>query len=157
MHTPRDLTKKRDTARGIVLKDGCILLIDRIRPGMRYFSTPGGGIEINETAEQAVIREVMEETSINISIEQKVYIWREGLNEHHFFLCAYIDGEPMLSESAEEYDNGLDNQHIPRWVTMDEAIESSFGYWQPLKKQIIFDIENGFSDKLQIINGLEAA
>ncbi len=143
MTTNRDYNSRRDTARGIVIKDGRLLLIERFRPGMHYFSTPGGGIEQRETPEQAVERELMEETSIKVSVEREIYTWQEGPHTHHFFLCTYISGEPSLHHDAEEASNGPNNVHLPRWVDLEEAASLSFGYWEPLKDRLLKDIKEG--------------
>ncbi|MEI8328023.1 MAG: NUDIX domain-containing protein [Candidatus Taylorbacteria bacterium] len=67
-------TKTRATA--IVIRDGHALLIHR-KNEKEYFVFPGGGVEKGETPERAVIREVMEETSIEVRLvkllESKLY------------------------------------------------------------------------------------
>ncbi|MBN1857014.1 MAG: NUDIX hydrolase [Dehalococcoidia bacterium] len=53
----------RDRATAVVRRDGQLLLVrDR---GFRHFSLPGGGVQRGETPEQAVIRELAEETSLH--------------------------------------------------------------------------------------------
>ncbi len=57
-----DLYGKRDRATAVVRRDGLLLLVqDR---GFRQFSLPGGGLKAGETAEEAVIRELAEETGL---------------------------------------------------------------------------------------------
>lgn len=46
----------------VVLDDEALLVIDREKDGRRYLVLPGGGIEPGETAEQACLRELHEET-----------------------------------------------------------------------------------------------
>ena len=59
-YNPEGKIYTRPSARGIVVKDGKVLLnhVDRFD----NYEFPGGGIEPNETPEQAMIREVLEET-----------------------------------------------------------------------------------------------
>lgn len=53
----------RCTAKAIVVRDGCILLNRcRKRDGSVYYDLPGGGQHVYESMEQAVVREVLEET-----------------------------------------------------------------------------------------------
>jgi ADP-ribose pyrophosphatase YjhB (NUDIX family) len=61
MHDPSyDL---RDTATAVVRRDGLLLLVrDR---GFRQFSLPGGGLQRGETPEDAVMRELKEETGLS--------------------------------------------------------------------------------------------
>ena len=54
----------RKTARAILLKDDQILLMDRNKFARKYRALVGGKIEIGETPEQALRREVLEEASI---------------------------------------------------------------------------------------------
>lgn len=142
---------KRDTARGIVVKDGNLLLIDRTRPGMQYYSTPGGGIESGETPERAAKREMNEETSLELRIERKLFEWHEGIHVHHFYLFTYVSGIPCLREDAEENINDPHNMHTPRWVSIEEAAKGSFRYWEPVKEIIIQGAQHGFSENIKII------
>ncbi|TFH36315.1 MAG: NUDIX hydrolase [Dehalococcoidia bacterium] len=53
----------RDRATAVVWRDGLLLLVrDR---GFRQFSLPGGGLREGETAEEAVARELEEETGLS--------------------------------------------------------------------------------------------
>src|SRR5262245_63557443 len=55
---------------GAVVNDGRLLLVRRAsRRGRGNWQVPGGFIEPDETIEQAVIREVMEEASVTTEVE----------------------------------------------------------------------------------------
>lgn len=139
-----DYTTRRDTARAIIYKDGCILVIDRVRPDARYYSTPGGGIEPGETAASAVIREVFEETSLRVELGREVYIWKEGEHEHHFFVCTYISGSPKLHNLAEENYDLPGSSHTPMWVPIATIGPGTFGYWEPIREKILQGVIYGF-------------
>lgn len=56
----------------LIIEDGKILLIKRaehLTNGGKY-ATPGGYLDRDETAEQAVVREVMEETGYKVLVEE---------------------------------------------------------------------------------------
>jgi ADP-ribose pyrophosphatase YjhB (NUDIX family) len=56
---------------GAIMRDGHILLVrHRYADGYEYWGIPGGGRKADETEEQCVIREVKEETNLDIKIEQ---------------------------------------------------------------------------------------
>lgn len=44
------------------------------RTGDRYWVTPGGGIEDGESAEEAAVREVLEETAVHVTIDRLLYM-----------------------------------------------------------------------------------
>lgn len=62
----------RVSARGIIIKDDKILL-NEFGNG-EYYNVPGGGIEPGETARQAVVREVMEETGLEVSAGDLIFV-----------------------------------------------------------------------------------
>lgn len=57
-------TVSRPSARGIIIKDGKLAMIHSIK--YDYYKFPGGGIEKNEQKENALIREVLEETGLDV-------------------------------------------------------------------------------------------
>ena len=63
---------------------------------------PGGKVEINETFEQALVREIQEELDISIFINHKIGV--ENYKDAkinvllHYFLCTHIKGTIKLKE-----------------------------------------------------------
>jgi mutator protein MutT len=60
------------SARAIIVRDGAVALIERHRAGRHYFLFPGGKLEPGETPEQALAREVEEETGLVVRAAQLV-------------------------------------------------------------------------------------
>ena len=60
---------------GLIVKDHQILLIRHREhaTGRTYWVIPGGGIEAGETEQECVIREMMEETNLDVSIERLLF------------------------------------------------------------------------------------
>lgn len=134
------------TARAIVIHEDHILLIERWRGDQHYFSIPGGHIEPGETAKQAVVRELLEETTITIHVEREVFTLVGGDPEHHIFLAKYIDGHPQLaidSEEATENAKGEENNYEPKWVDISElpSIELAPSFTKLL---LLNALKNGF-------------
>ena len=50
----------------IIVNDSKVLLMHRKKEGREYWVFPGGGVEKDETSEQAAKREVLEETSLKV-------------------------------------------------------------------------------------------
>lgn len=142
----------RHTARGIVIKDGQILLMERWRSGSHYFSIPGGGVEPGETLEETVLREIAEETTVQIRVEQQVLQMNHDDVRHHIFLCTYLSGEPYLPEDAPEFmHHNDDNVFQPGWFDVDQLPGMPFVYWQPVKAALIDGLANGFGDQIVVV------
>lgn len=94
------------------------LLIGRATP--RIWSLPKGHVEPTETIEQAAVREVLEETSIQGEIIEKLsdirYWFYSAKIKHskvvHFFLMRYVSGSP--APQIEEVDEAV-------WIPLDEV------------------------------------
>jgi 8-oxo-dGTP pyrophosphatase MutT (NUDIX family) len=115
----------RKRSAGIIIKDDKILMIHRYKKGKEYFVLPGGGIEGNETPEQAVIREIKEETSLDITVEKSLpYFIDEIGNEHYVYICNYISGEPAFAvDSPEALRNNKDNHYSLEWIDQNKISE----------------------------------
>ena len=83
---------------GAVVLDGDrVLLIKRGHAPLKgQWSLPGGGVEIGETLEQAIAREVLEETGLSVDVGPIVEVLdrisrdAEGRVEHHFVLVDFV-------------------------------------------------------------------
>lgn len=61
--------KRRGAARVVIVADDMVLLqgdTDPGIPGSRFWQTPGGGVDPEETAIRAAVREVFEETGLEV-------------------------------------------------------------------------------------------
>lgn len=74
-------------ASAVVLdNDGRVLLHRRTDSDL--WSLPGGGVELGESVAQAVVREVQEETGLDVEIDQLIGIYSDPR-----YVIAYDDGE----------------------------------------------------------------
>jgi ADP-ribose pyrophosphatase YjhB (NUDIX family) len=139
------------TARGIVLHNNQILLIERHRDGKHYFTVPGGHVEPGETLEMALVREMHEEASIEIAPLREVFTLIGGDPEHHIFLCEYVSGKLRLdsdSGEAAETAKGL-NRYEPKWVDLSDlpGLELAPSFTKLL---LLNALKNGFPKDAQI-------
>lgn len=66
---------------------------------------PGGGVEVQETPEEAVIREVHEETGLSVKIVRKVaeYAPVNKLTQlTHLFECSIVQGNLQIGDETKE-------------------------------------------------------
>jgi 8-oxo-dGTP diphosphatase len=96
-----------------IFRDGRVLIVRRGRPPSRgLYTLPGGGVELGETLEQAVMREVREETGLDIQplalagYRQVITRDTHGKIERHFvilpFAARWIAGDVSLNEELAE-------------------------------------------------------
>ena len=106
----------------VVICDGKILLEKRKNePGKGKWSIPGGLVELGESVEQTVIREVREETGLEVEKPKHIdvvdNVVRDNNSEikYHFVIIDYFvklkGGTMKATSDAEEL----------RWVTFDEV------------------------------------
>jgi ADP-ribose pyrophosphatase YjhB (NUDIX family) len=96
-----------------IVRNGRVLVARRARPPAHgLYTLPGGGVELGETLEQAVIREVREETALTIEpvglvgFRQAIARDAAGRVERHFvilpFAARFVSGEIALNEELAE-------------------------------------------------------
>jgi 8-oxo-dGTP diphosphatase len=96
-----------------ILRDGKVLVVRRARtPALDLYTLPGGAVEAGETLQVAVIREVREETKLEIEpvalAGHREVIMRDaqGHVERHFvilsFAARWLSGEPVLNEELSD-------------------------------------------------------
>jgi 8-oxo-dGTP pyrophosphatase MutT (NUDIX family) len=80
-----DEPRIRSAARAIVVDpDDRILLVRFSFPDRTVWATPGGGLEVGETPEQAVVREIAEETGLVVDdcgppVWTRTHLWPDGV------------------------------------------------------------------------------
>jgi ADP-ribose pyrophosphatase YjhB (NUDIX family) len=129
---------------GIVIYGDKILLMKRRKKGHEYFAIPGGGVEDNnETVEEAVVRELKEETCIDVRVERLVY--HHDLIDHsdqYFYLCTYLGGKVELG-GPEKEKLSEDNYYEPLWMPTKE-LSTLHLYPLEIRDWLIQDLKGRF-------------
>lgn len=80
-------------------KDNEILVAHCLNPKKDFYFLPGGGVLFHEKIEDCLVREVMEETGLDVKAERLLWVrdYIEGFPDLHgieiFFLATIIGGE----------------------------------------------------------------
>ncbi len=113
----------RNRAGIILIKDNKLALIERHRSDRHYFSFPGGGIDKDESPQEAAVREAEEELGIHVEIKQKVaevVFWEKT---QHYFLAENFSGEfgTGTGEEYGEYDPAH-GTYQPIWMPLEDVL-----------------------------------
>lgn len=137
----------RNRAVGIVIHNEALLVMHR-KNTREYYTFPGGGIEPNETIEDAVQREILEETSITATTDKLLYILHNSNGDnHYYYLCKYIKGTPEVQIGTNEYADNLigDNLHTPMWLPLT-TINDTLLYPEEAKLALLKNLADGFNN-----------
>ena len=105
-----------------VVEDGAVLLVRRGRgPNAGLWAVPGGKVDYGESMRAAAVREVKEETGLDVEVEQVVWVGETMGPGHppawHYTLVDYrarrTGGTPVAADDA----------HDVAWVPLDKARE----------------------------------
>jgi len=96
---------------GVLIHQGRVLLIRRGKEPLRgRWVVPGGTVELGETLEQALQREMLEETNVCVSVGELLTLFDhvertpQGVRYHYViadYLCAWRSGEAQAGSDAE--------------------------------------------------------
>lgn len=141
----------RRAVRAIVFKGNDLLVMKRNKFGKQYATLPGGGIDIGETADQALVRELQEETGLRLGGARLVFVENAGepYGEQFVYLVDYLGGEPSLSpDSVEASINQMGkNLYEPAWLPVKELETVAF-ISEKVRQAILRALKGGFPDKV---------
>lgn len=120
----------RPSARGIIIKNGKIAMVHSGK--FDYYKFPGGGIEGSENKEDALIREVLEETGLCVIRESiteygQVHRIQKGTKEdifiqdNFYFICDV--GDEVRQQNLDEYE--ADEEFVLEYVAPQFAADKN--------------------------------
>ena len=125
-------------ATGVLIENNSLLLVKQKLSNNKDWSLPGGRVEPGETLEQALIREMKEETGLDVEPIRMLYVCDVEASGntvlHITFLTKQIGGEITLPTN--EFDENP--IHDVRFIPIDELNE--YG----ISEKFVELIKNGF-------------
>lgn len=146
------MARMKQAARAIIVRGNKLLVIHRNKFGKEYYTLPGGGVEQGETPEQAVFRELQEETGLKAKDCRLVFVEDAGppYGTQYMFLCQDPGGNVAMHPDAIEAElNKLGkNLYTPLWLSIEDLTKQPF-VSENLKKTLILAFDKGFPKKPQ--------
>jgi mutator protein MutT len=136
--------RTNNRAVGIIIQNEEILLLRRVKNGQEYFVFPGGGVESEETIEEALIREMKEELSLKIHSSSFLFKISTQKNPSeagrvfHFYLINSYEGNPQLA-GPEKDKMCEDNQYYLEWMKISD-LENTPNLFPDDAKQKLLDV-----------------
>lgn len=126
---------------GVLVEDRKLLLVEqKVHTTDRTWSLPGGRVEVGETLEEAIKREMLEETGIMVEIEKLLYLCDKIDCKtpilHITFLLKKLKGEVVLPTN--EFDENPIND--VKYVDFSKLADLGFSC------KFVEILENGFTD-----------
>lgn len=135
----------------VVIKDGNEILLVRHRKGTRhYWVLPGGRLEYGETFHECAVRELKEETGLDVEVDKLIYL-SEAIapdrSRHivNVYLTAHVTGG-VMAVGDEPVLAGVD------YVPLKELEECTL--YPPVGKKLLENIAKGFEAGIEYLGNL---
>ena len=125
---------------GVLVENNKILLVKQKVSENRNWSLPGGKLEQGETLEQGIIREMKEETGLDVEIIRLLYLCDVSASDntllHITFLLKRVDGDIKLPTNEFETNPIYEVEFVPIFNLTEYGFNEKF----------VELAENGFLD-----------
>ena len=121
---------KRDRSQSMVIRGNRILLVEHQLFGRDFFNLPGGGIEENETPEQAALRELEEECQVKGTLVRPLTVEYKPDLESRVFTFLVESPEDAVAKAGIDPELPANEQSIigVKWMRLDEIAERDRAY-----------------------------
>lgn len=140
------------TVAAIIERDQRYLLVEERIQGRLTLNQPAGHVEPGESLQEAIIREVKEETAWEFTPNALVgiYRWQREANETFFRFC--FTGKLVRHHAQLALDPDIERTV---WLTSDELVEQAERYRSPLVGRSMNDFLSGHRYPLELLGDLE--
>jgi len=113
----------------IIDKNSKVLFIKRVKePFEGKMVFPGGFIKIGETAEDAAIREVMEETSLEVDLDHKLGVYSDPNRDPRGHIMSTVFIGKISTNSQNKEPIAGDGASSIKWVDIEDMDQEDFGF-----------------------------
>jgi 8-oxo-dGTP pyrophosphatase MutT (NUDIX family) len=144
---PTDLT-----VAAVIAKDGRYLIVEERAMRSIVLNQPGGHIESGETPEQAVVREVLEETGCTVVCGDLIgiYLWIQPQSRQHFLRIMYVADFVSRDEARP-----LDTTTVAvRWMSAADLEHRRRAARTPVVLRAVRDFEAGVRQSHELLTGM---
>ena len=116
----------RYRAGAIIIENGCVLFVGNAKED--YLYSIGGGVHLGETAEEAVVREIFEETGVHYEVDHLAVIHENffdgtsgtlaGLQYHE--ISFYFVMKPIGSQKTNGHSYTYGEKEEMHWIPMED-------------------------------------
>jgi 8-oxo-dGTP diphosphatase len=109
----------------VIVENGRVALIERVRDRRTYFKFPGGRVESGESPQQAAVREAYEELGVSVELRDLISVtYRDG-REQRFYLASITGGTFGTGRGTEMMTSGTTSKgtYRPVWVDLTSLTE----------------------------------
>lgn len=116
-----------------LLKRGDKFLVQKIADNT-FFCLPGGHVELGETTDEAIVREMSEELNFDVNVDRLIMVLEnifktkggKPFNELGYYYLLSSDNAPDKDWERVEIDKGEPKKLVFKWVTEKELVELDF-------------------------------
>lgn len=138
--------------RAIIFRGDQFLVMDRHNAGQHYYALIGGTVDPGETNEEALLREINEETGLVVTDYRHVFTEHAGepYGTQHVYLCQDPGGDVALRPDAGEVKLNQEgsNTYRPIWVLTKDLADSPL-MSPKIKQAILYAVKNTFPNQPQ--------
>ncbi len=109
----------------VIVENGRVALIERVRDRHTYFKFPGGGVEDGESPQQAAVREAREELGVSVELGDLICVAYCKGREQRYYLATIAGGTFGTGRGTEMMTSGTTAKgtYRPVWVDLTSLTE----------------------------------
>lgn len=133
--------KTIEVVAAIIVRDNLIFTTKRgYGDFINYWEFPGGKIEVGETKEEALLREIREELEVDISIDEFLctvdYDYPNFHLKLHCYICSLVNGEIKLVEHKDARWLKIKDLSTLQWLPADLEVIDIINNWYNYKRTL---------------------